>query len=155
MSDVYSAVDAPPVGVNLLAVNLHDVEFKRLKDPDGPLDAGGQLQLAIKVARPNETDLVVHILFRTEHPQLFKASALYGLRFRLEDDADVGDREEYWRLVAAQLAPVIAYPYARETLNSLAAKAGISGLILPVLNVGAIVPPSDISLAPIAEQTGE
>lgn len=50
--------------------------------------------------------------------------------------------EESLRLAATQVAPFVIYPYAREIVSSVVARAGGSPLVLPVVNFQRVFDPS-------------
>lgn len=131
------------VGVELIALNLHDVAFHATgRAPNGETEAG--IRLGVRTSRPSRSELIVQLTMDLDHAEVLKFSVQYRLRLRLSRDPE-GDLDDFWRLCAARLAPTIAFPYFRETVNSLTAKANIP-LLLPVTNVGALLDPSEIKL---------
>lgn len=58
-----------------------------------------------------------------------------------------GTEDEAWRHIAARLAPVLLYPFVRETIVSTLKKAGLDGPIPPILDFRRVFDPDSISLA--------
>jgi preprotein translocase subunit SecB len=147
MIDVASVA---PVAVELIALNLHGVTFRMQGRGAGVRDV--RLNLSLNTGRPSSSDLLVRLTFSIEDADVFKAEAGYGLRFRLKEDAQLEDVATYWRTVAAQLAPVITYPYVRELINSLGLQSGMGRALLPVMNIGAVISPDSVEIPPVAEK---
>lgn len=86
--------------------------------------------------------------FRLEMRQegVFETTVAYRMGFAVETPEGEVETEVFQR-VAARIAPIVAFPYIREMVTSLAAKSGAPApIILPVLNVGGIFAPDGIQI---------
>jgi preprotein translocase subunit SecB len=81
-----------------------------------------------------------------EFPDVCHLKVSYRMVFQV--DVTPGEDETVlFQKVASRLAPIVSFPYIRETIASLTVKAGASvPILLPVLNVGAIFKPEAISI---------
>jgi hypothetical protein len=137
-------------GVELLAINLHDVIFHasgRAWDPD----SDSSLSLSVGTTRPSRLEIIVQVSLEVDDGPVVRATVAYRLRLKVTKDLADGDLEAFLRLTAARLAPVIAYPYIRETLHGLAMKSGLP-LVLPIANVGAMLNPDQVNVPPAPEE---
>jgi hypothetical protein len=134
--------------VELLAVNLHTVEYDYVGGaiPRGS-DREAPVQFSLVAHRPSKSHIIVEFGLKIHDAEMMKMNVVYRARFRRSDLPEtLAERDEYWRIVCAKLAPIVMYPYIRETVHSLTSKSGLPNAILPVLNVGAIVEPASINL---------
>jgi len=139
----------PGVGVQLTALFLRSLRFERLPQNEAPAPTSGELDanIGLGVGRPARDRLNVELSVAFETPGAARVEVTYLAQFRRASDAPAETPEEdYWRAIAAQVAPVVLYPYIRETINSLTGKAGIPSMILPVVNFRAMFDPAEIAI---------
>lgn len=114
------------------------------------LDRGGPSRDV--VARPQEVEMALSLAFHRHSSRRmvialgvtvpldypYSIEVMYAGDFALADDVDAGDVEDEWRRTAAELAPIVLYPYVRELVSDLTRRSQAEQLTLPVLAFSAI-----------------
>jgi preprotein translocase subunit SecB len=119
--------------VYLVHARFLDTVGPEAVDATGVTDAG--FSLSMLFGRPSSwrrLTIAIGVVFDIEHP--FRLEVMYAGEFEMSDEVLVDDRESHWRKVAAQLAPVILYPYIREVVHNLTGRSQSGELVLPVLS---------------------
>ena len=135
-------------GIRLHALTLHDVEFRRTgaKVPAADTEIPTLFQLG--TTRLQAEALGVEFSLEVNLPDTFFARVVYRAVFVREGPPVSAEEEEaMWRAVAGRVAPMAIYPYIRETLSGLTARAGLPAVVLPILNIGGMFPPESIRIA--------
>lgn len=140
----------PPA--RLKSLTLQELRFERKgKWPDPDEGAGLELgaNFALSAMRLAPGRLGVEFEVTIEPEGVFTFAVSYRMTF--EVDSPSPDQElGVFRQVAARIAPIVAFPYIRETLTSMASKAGAPRMIaLPILNVGAFFDPDEIEVGEV------
>lgn len=146
----HDASSAPPVGVELVALHLHGVEFKI--QGRGSASTDTQLQLSLRATRPSETDLIAQLSFQVDAPGAMHARITYGARFR-RAVSDPQASDEFWQQVAARLAPIVVYPYVRALLGFMTAQTPFATVTLPIMNIGGVIDPNTVTIQPVEAET--
>jgi preprotein translocase subunit SecB len=143
----------PPVNVNLEGLFLLALDFQSKGKPQGGL-LNVPVNLKLALLRPEENVLVADLSLTIDMPTVVSATITYRCVFRAAA-APVEEPNLYWRMVAARIAPAVAYPYIRETFGYLSLKAGHPQPLLPVMNVGAFFDPQTIDLPDVQGKATE
>lgn len=112
--------------------------------------------LTLGVSRLAAGRIVVDLTLKSEDSGMLEFEIGYRLAIEVVPDQDQKESFEYDRVlrdIAARIGPVVLYPYLRETLSSFSLKAGLTPLVLPVMNVGTLFDPETIELPPVDEET--
>lgn len=147
MTSRVNATAAPAVSIQLESLALRSVEFERL----GPLspgdDAALEANFSLQLGRPTEHSLSVDLSVEVEHPGVMKASVTYTAVFA-QTSFLPGDRDpaEVWTQFAARNAPLVLYPYVRETMTMLTTKSGLPPFVPPILDFSRVFDPAVIQL---------
>jgi preprotein translocase subunit SecB len=145
-----------PVGVRLVGLYLHEMQFIRFEGT--PREEISQIPLTFNISTAwlSLEQIAVRLMVSFEIRNVAKVSVAYVATFK-DLDKDEEKPDMFWRQVAARLAPTVIFPYVRETISSMAMKSGLSQLNLPVLNVSVLFDPSTIDFAPrpTTETVGE
>jgi preprotein translocase subunit SecB len=152
-----TSAPAPSVPkADLLTLQLHGVEFRKLGD--WPLPKGHESNLeinfAVSAVRFDEGQLGVEFGAIIHREDVVRLTIDYRLVFRVHA-AETESEDTLFREVASRIAPIVAYPYIRETVSSLFTKAGGPHLTLPVLNVGGMFSPDQIEVVSIQKEAPE
>lgn len=140
---------APVSRAKLRSLILHHLSFTREGDWRERVseDVGIQTTFSLRATRLKNHRLGVEFGLRMGEEGLIDLEIEYRLVFELtqspEDDAE---RDSDYRSIAARLAPTIALPYIRETIQSVTGKASSTPIVLPVLNIGAAFSPESVEL---------
>ncbi len=111
-----------------------------------------EFRLGFGAARTGDNAVTIELSVTTADGSPISFDITYRLTLTVEpiaDDKPIG-LEKVLPEVAARVGPVVMYPYIRETLASLSAKAGRKPFVLPVMNVGAIFEVPDLGRAEAA-----
>ena len=134
--------------VELAGLVLLQLHFEKLaRDTSADTSPSSPLNLTLAVAEVSASRAVIDVTFALRVEKAFDVTVAHRVVFRLPADRPQPDNiEDHWRQVAARLAPVVVYPYVREVVSSVTAKAGMAAATLPVLNVGAALDPATLNM---------
>lgn len=85
--------------------------------------------------------LVVEIIYRMQFGRGPGASEQY-------------EAEAFAQQVAARIAPVVAFPFVRETLSTLTGKSS-EAVLLPIMNIGTLFDPETVPVSGVGDQPAE
>ena len=140
-------ISAPTPGVKLRALVLHELEFKRFGGQAPPAELEVPTRFRLGTHRLAEDALGVEFSLEIEQEDVVAFRIVYRAVFVRETDRPAPEDDlPFWRSVAGRVAPIVIFPYMRETFTGLAAKAGLPQLFLPVLNIGGIFPSESIAV---------
>lgn len=105
------------------------------------------VELRIGLFRPSQTLLTVAVTVTVQLEEPFEVQATYAGEFELDEDVAEDDQERTLQICAAQLAPLVLYPYLRETVMNLTSRARGDTAVLPILSF-ATTNPEDIKIPP-------
>lgn len=115
-----------------------------------PAEVGMALNLAFHRHSLRRMVIALGVTIPLDHP--YSIEVMYAGDFVMADDVGASDVEDEWRRTAAQLAPIVLYPYLRELISDLTRRSQAEPLTLPVLAFSGIdveaiefpAPPSDV-----------
>lgn len=136
-----------PGNVELIDLNFNRLDFTKdaSEDDSNPVD----VQFEFSAVRVSEGKVAVALEVKVRAPATIEISVLAGTVLTVEhpdEPANVIDAE--LAKIAAQVGPVIIYPYARELVADLTRRSGKGTLTLPIYQVGSLfeVNPEEIRL---------
>jgi hypothetical protein len=142
---------APDAEVRLLAVALHDVAFELLGNRD--LKPGEEIDVQFVLSThwlsPFE-QLGVQLSLTVDAVDLARARVSYRAILAAANPGQKKNDERFWRIAAARIAPIVMYPYLRETFHTLMARSGKPSVLLPILNIGAAFDPDVIPMPAVS-----
>lgn len=107
------------------------------------------------MSEPQEDLLTVRLRYRMIDPAVMDIDVAYAVVLRRTEKFEFdGDDLTAWRHVAARLAPVILYPFVRETIATTLQKAGLEGPMPPILDFRRVFDPANIRFAAGAATRG-
>lgn len=135
-------------GVEITAPKLVDLAFS-FEGEKLPEDL--KVEYSLSMSRLGEFRLGVQFGITVSDIPGLTARAVYRMMVSLRPDSpEAADPEEAFEHITARLAPVAMYPFAREAFASIAQKALLRPLILPVHNVGALWKIGEIEIPPVS-----
>lgn len=139
-------------GAELKSVHLQDAHLRRLGSWPKSGKKAPQFDTEFGLTAKRLTDSLLGVEFgvTVKRERVVDAHVKYRMTFEVQGEPGE-ERDSMLRGVAARLAPIVAYPYVRETITSLFLKAGGPHLILPVLNVGALFSPDEIKITELED----
>lgn len=141
-------------GIIITAPQLHTLEFRRESQEDST-STEYETEFILGLNRFGFLRLGVEFGVTVEGIEGLHAQTTFRMVFTLKPESpEAKDPVKAFQGVAARLAPVAMYPWVRETLASIAMKAGVPNLVLPIRNVGGLWNPAEIEI-PDAEDDGE
>jgi hypothetical protein len=133
-------------GVRIGGPNLHTLRFS-WGGTEPPELTTSEVEYTLGLHRFGRSEIGVEFGIRIEGVPDLEAEVSYRMIVSLKDGSSEAENPDTaLRQIAARLAPVAIYPFLREGLASVATRAGIRDLILPIQNVGALFSPDEISL---------
>jgi hypothetical protein len=155
MSSLENLSDPPRPNATLEGLELLDVEFHRYND--WPTDGGEQSYkstFTLGASSIQEGQLGVELGIRISEPELFDLEIRYRATFAAVTPISDDVADEFWRGVATRLAPVVIFPYVRESASAILGRSGNSGFHLPILNVGLMFDPAKVRFEDADEEPG-
>ena len=134
------------LGIELVSHRLDELHFMRegQPDPGGPARPV-DIQVQLSVSEPEGESLSVRVGLRMKDPSVMSIDAAYIVVLRMTDQfLFEGSVEEEWKKIASRLAPVILYPFLRETIASTLQKAGLEVPMTPILDFRRVFDPDQI-----------
>lgn len=142
------------IGVSVVSVALVTCVLERIQILSGETqDDALDITFKLGLGRPSGNELVVQMTFRFERLHGLRLELTYGVHFRRT--APVEDEDRYWRDVATQVAPVVLYPYVRETVTALTSRAAVPPVILPIVNFKTLIDPASLDIPRAEDAVGE
>jgi preprotein translocase subunit SecB len=141
-------------GATLRGMFLQNVQFTKEDEWDHLIGEGKGIttNFSIRAARFPNGVVGVEFGVRIEEEGILSLRVDYRVEFDINNPpADPALLERIQRDAAAKLAPVVVFPYIRETIQSLTAKAGKTPIILPIINIGAAFKPENIEFEDVEE----
>ncbi|HEY7770594.1 hypothetical protein [Longimicrobium sp.] len=136
----------PPVAAKLVDLYLYRVRYTERRtqsDEDEEMAANTTFFLSARLFADRTVGVEVGTKVKTRAGLLVEV--IYRTRFErgpgVQEDMP---QEAFGRQVAARVAPVVAFPFIRETIASLTGKSGDT-FMMPVVNVGAIFDPDSLT----------
>lgn len=135
------------LGIEIQSCRLDSVVFHRRGKPTaGEHDIESEVSLG--VSEPQGDRLTVRLSYRMIDPGVMDIDVAYAVVLRRTGSFKFdGDELTAWRHVAARLAPVIVYPFVRETIATTLQKAGLEGPMPPILDFRQVFDPENIRFA--------
>jgi preprotein translocase subunit SecB len=136
--------------IAVTSLELHRLDFEIL-DPTLVVDEDLDIRLGfgLGVVRFAEDAIGVEYMVEVAENPALRLQVVYRVGItRIQPAAEGEDTERFWQVVAAQMAPTVAYPYVRELATALITKAGFPPAFMPVLRVGAVFKPEDVDVPP-------
>lgn len=149
------------VRVRIGAPQIWRVEFQRqdtVSEQEGHQEGrSGNPELGLGIQRWSHDTIGVQLSAKIEDVEMISSRIDCRLELSIipvdkEREVDF-DRE--LRYAAARVAPVIMYPYIRETIMGLSLKAGLEPVVMPVINVAALFDPEELDVSPFSEEDEE
>jgi hypothetical protein len=104
------------------------------------------VSLAFGRTRPDRLTIAIGVTLEIESP--YRVEVMYAGEFVMHPDVPEEQREDKWKRAASSLAPVVLYPYIRETIQNLTARSQSEVLVLPVLSFAGLQA-EEIELPPL------
>jgi len=122
-------------GILFENVIIPEVKFKRKPEITESPKMSISINTSQKIIDKNKLQYIIdfYINKETKNPEVFFYCKIVGL-FTAEEDANM-TLEEF----AKFNAPALLYPYIRELLYNLTIRSGINPIILPPLNLKALI----------------
>lgn len=132
------------LGINIQSCRLDSLVFhRRGKPPEGKHEIESEVGLG--VSEPEGDLLTVRLNYKMADAAVMDIDAAYVVVLQRTDKFEFdGDELTAWRHVAARLAPVILYPFVRETIATTLQKAGLEGPMPPILDFRRVFEPESI-----------
>lgn len=112
------------------------------------------IQVGLGVVPPERDTILVRLEMKVRDESFMRIETAWVVELCKTSSFEFnGTEEEAWRHIAARLAPVLLYPFVRETIVSTLKKAGLDEPIPPILDFRQVFDPDSISLA--AHQAGQ
>lgn len=139
--------------IQVSELKLWHLEFTREEGVKVEIPSSTTLDFTLGIGRISLDTLVVDLSVTVKNITSVKAAATYRAHFKINvNSEDSSELEQSLKRVAAQTAPAILFPYLREAMSSVATKAGLNKLILPIVNFQNQFPIEDIELPKIEER---
>lgn len=132
-------------GVKLQAVYLDAANFLRLGGNPSP-DSESKINFELTVGREGPDALSTRMILDVLTSGVLETRISYVAHFTRTGEMPPEKQSEFWQQVVARLAPVILFPYIRETFSGFCSKSGIPNAILPIVNAGRIWDPKEIEI---------
>jgi preprotein translocase subunit SecB len=139
------------LGIKIHSCRLDSLVFHRRGQPSESEHAI-ESEVGLGVSEPQGNLLTVRLNYRMADAAVMDIDAAYVVVLRRTEKFEFdGDELTAWRHIAARLAPVILYPFIRETIAATLQKAGLEGPMPPILDFRHVFDPANIKFA-VAEQ---
>jgi preprotein translocase subunit SecB len=142
------------LGIKVQACRLDSLVFhRRGMAPEGEHEIESEVGLG--VSEPQGDLLTVRLNYKMVDASVMDIDAAYVVVLRRTEQFEFeGDELTAWRHVAARLAPVILYPFVRETIATTLQKAGLEGPMPPILDFRRVFDPESIKFTRTEQPTG-
>ncbi|MFC1531203.1 protein-export chaperone SecB [Gemmatimonadota bacterium] len=134
------------LGIDIVSCRLDHIHFIRRggsEDVDDSREVDTKVELG--VAAPEGDTLSVRLKLTLDDAPVARISVAYVVTLRkTEQFRFEGSEADAWRNIAARLAPVILYPFLRETVATTLQKSGLPGPVPPILDFRRVFEPSEI-----------
>jgi preprotein translocase subunit SecB len=137
-----------PISVtNVYLVHCHFIDRDSPESDPSPV-VMDEVPFSIKFAfvRPSLRKLVMAMICQIETEKPYALEVMYAGAFLMEESFPIDSIETTWKSFAAEVAPVILYPYVREFVSDLTTRGRAASLTLPVLYVGLGLDPDTLIL---------
>lgn len=146
MSDQsYAPMERWGEGVRLSQPRLRQIEFE-WRGESAPTEPP-RFQFGMQLYRYTAAMLGVDFMVTAiDNPEL-TAHVTYFVIFEIEEGSpESRQMDRALTMLAARVAPVTLYPFCREALVGMAQRAGMTELVPPITNVGALWSPEELTL---------
>lgn len=158
--EVSESQELPTLPVNHVSVDNVYLVHARFVDTMGPepieippiTEAPLTFSIALGRTRPDRLTIAIGVNVAIQQPYLVEV--MYAGEFTMHPDVPLEDRADIWKRAAAHLAPIVLYPYIRETIQSLTLRSQSEVLILPVLSFQTVAP-DEIELPPLPDEDAD
>lgn len=99
----------------------------------------------------SSVEMTVDINLATEEKEVFKLSAKFVGFFSIMKDHENMDMQDYLE----NNAPALMFPYIREQISTVSQRAGIKPILLPPLNVIALIKEGRDAQPPVSSEQGD
>lgn len=123
--------------VDLVDVHLVHARYLDTESPSvQPRAITDEVPVGLQMAfdRPAVDRMTIALTVRVEIERPYRIEVTYAGQFIMDDTVSEDEREEVWRRAAAQVAPIVLYPYIRELVSSLTNRGRAEPFVLPVLS---------------------
>lgn len=133
-------------------VNLVKLEFARAEattNTSAAQEIDWKVRFDFAVRRASENTIVVRLAVLIDAPGLAKANVMAQTEIAVTPvEGSQVHLEREMAGVAAQIGPVVIYPYLREIVADVTRRAGLSPITLPIYQIGTFfkVEPKDVEL---------
>lgn len=141
----------PQLPIAISPPELWRLEFKRKQVKEQDIEVGDEVPLltGLSIARLATDEIGVELSLSIQELPQFAIEVSYRSRFQVQSTEQVDDLAGMLKTIAARIAPATLYPFVRETVASVLARAGVDAPLLPVLNFAKMFDPDEIELPPI------
>lgn len=140
----------------LTSLELGELHFQRrgLWPQAGDSGYDVDTRFGIQAVRIGPGELGVKFELSMKLPDVFELMVSYRMTFTAPAPQGIGE-VQFFQRVAARVAPIVAFPYIRESIASITAKAGAtSPVLLPIMNVGAMFQPESLKILEVDDENG-
>lgn len=102
-------------------------------EPTVPVPRENPVNLSLAFHRHAIDKLTVALSATAGFEQPYRLEVIYAGTFSLSDEVPSDEVEESWRRCAAQVAPLVLYPFIRETMANLSSRSRAEAFILPII----------------------
>lgn len=98
-----------------------------------PVPVNTPVSLTLAFHRHALNRLTIALAVEAEFSKPYRIEVIYAGTFRLTDEVPPDEIEESWKRCAAQVAPIVLYPFVREIMANLSSRGRSEPLVLPIL----------------------
>lgn len=133
------------VEVRVSLPELWRLEFVRRDARGSSTEANLPFSFELGLNRFSHEQLGVELTVSTDESQPIYLVITYRAVFSaIVRDENGLDMEKEWRHIAAQLAPVVLFPFIRETVATTTMKSGLPPLLPPIINFRNVFDPDEV-----------
>lgn len=150
--DKSSGAPLAKLSAQMSAPALARVRFERLNEnpSDEELNAATLVQIGYGVARFSTERIGVELTVSSNENPAVSFEVAYRATFEVQGGTQDTDYVSELQAVTAYVASATLYPFIRETVTSLAHRAGLSKFTLPLVNFHELVKPKELDIPPVA-----
>lgn len=130
------------------APQMWEVHLERTDAEAVPAGESGALAFELGFLRGPDNDVGVQLTVTVRDVPGAIISAAFRATFRLETTEGEADVETRMKMVAGHVAPSVIYPYIREAISTVAQRAGLRSVTLPIINFSTFFSLDEIDFPP-------